>query len=684
MRMSVLRCLKGVCGKCRIYNKRIQTMTKTTFYILAILILASCTESAFDTSRSASLSTRYLTVSETSLHFPNSESTRMLNVSADKTPWTLNVPANWVRATPDNGSSSEVVNFNVMLNNSADTSRVCVATLASSSSDWQCSYPITITQEKQAPYITSDVSQLTINGTEQEQTIPLSSNVQYTVSNTAEDWLYVVAMHPDGITFKVDANNTDGDRDCILTLTSKSSTVVTKQFQIIQKRAGITSTMRSVNFDFNSASNNIVVESEAPWTSTAPDWIEVSPSTGNAGRSTVTLSVSKNASENERNGSVYFMVASSNCIDIPVHQDGIILNLSVSSLSFDSYAGSQDFYVNSNTSWKIVSQPEWLSLGRTSGNGNGSIDASVVENNTTISKTGKIIISTTDNVASREITVTQSAKTIDYINASLSFGYNAEEQTFTFITNGNWTAITDADWYTIDKSSGSGSATIKVITQDNNTTSERDGIITLCIADKNFNVGIHQACKYLTLSSSAFNFTSATGSTTVTIGSNTEWKASVQDSPSWLLVTPASGSGNATITIDVLKNYTSNRRTGVVQIEIPNVQTYLINIIQAGQYITADQTSLDFTSAGGQQSFTVSTDGTYEIGVTRTWLGYVQSGNIITVVCAPNSTSVSRSGSIVLRMTGLTSGSKSLVIPVTQSSASTADTKETGIVVELK
>lgn len=216
-------------------------MEKTAFYILVILILASCAESAFDTSHSASLTKLYLMASEDTLNFSYRASKRSFDVITDETPWILKIPenVNWIGAAPMNGNSSQVVNVRTMSNNnSADTSRVCVVQLVALS-DRQCSYPITIIQGKNAPYIRSDVSSITITASEQEKTILLSSNVQYTISNTAEDWLHIITTYSEGITFKADANNTNADRYCILTLTSKSSTVVIKQFQIIQKCAGI-------------------------------------------------------------------------------------------------------------------------------------------------------------------------------------------------------------------------------------------------------------------------------------------------------------------------------------------------------------------------------------------------------------------------------------------------------------
>lgn len=195
---------------------------------------------------------------------------------------------------------------------------------------------------------------------------------------------------------------------------------------------------------------------------------------------------------------------------------------------------------------------------------------------------------------------------------------------------------------------------------------------------------VYQECKYLTLSSSAFDFTSATGYTTVAIASNTKWSVSVKNKPNWLVVTPASGDGNAEITIGVSENNTPTERSGVVEVEIPGFHTYIINVKQSGKYVRADKSSIDFSSAGGTIVFNVITDGTYTVSRSGNWFGYTKSGDAISVIASSNNTGANRTGSITLTLTNLSSGSYSLTIPVTQSATNGVKEVESRMKVELK
>ena len=188
----------------------------------------------------------------------------------------------------------------------------------------------------------------------------------------------------------------------------------------------------------------------------------------------------------------------------------------------------------------------------------------------------------------------------------------------------------------------------------------------MTIAGEQYNINVYQESKYLTLSSSAFDFTSSIGNTNISISSNTGWTATVKDNPNWLMVMPSSGFGDANMTIGVSENKTPDERKGEVWVDIPGVHTYIINITQAGKYLRADCASVDFTSAGGTISFNVITDGTYEVKKSGTWFGYTKSGDTISVIAPANNTGAKREGEITLTLTNLTVGESTLVIPVNQ------------------
>lgn len=641
-------------------------MKRVVLYISALLFVASCTESEYDGTRKPSLNRRYLNVSENSLTFDAQPSTKKISIESDQTDWQISIPADWVTANQTSGNTSMSVDFSAQLNNSADESRVCIATISSNVNDWSRSFPVTITQEKNIPYIIVSEKDIVCNALKQQKSISVNANTEYVIDNTASSWLHVEAIAGDEVKINIDENNSGEERNAVLTFKAKAYSGVSTTVSIRQKIANITSTKETLTFGHASSSQTIQIESEASWSASSTSWLSVSPSSGSAGKTEVTVSVPRNASVNSRSGSVYFNIAGNNNIEVPVMQEGVTLSVSPADIAFTSFGGSQTLAVESNDKWTIKEKSEWISADKSSGDGNATIEISVAENNTTNEKSGVITIVTDDGVTSKTIHVKQGAKTVEYGDATLEYGYATGTQSISFTTDGNWLLTKNADWFSIDRTSGSGSATLNITVEDNNTLENRYGSIRLNIAGEVFTITVIQECKYLNISSDAFHFTSQVGHTTVAISSNTNWNARVKDKPNWLIVTPSSGSKNADITIGVSENNTPDQRTGVVEVEIPNVRTYLIDITQDGKYIKADKSSVEFTSSGGTMVLNVTTDGTFEVSKSGNWFGYTRNGNAITIVAPSNNTGAERTGSINLTLTNLSSGAYTLKVDVKQ------------------
>lgn len=637
-------------------------MKKILAYIITIMFFAGCNESEYDATRTPSLNRRYLQVNASALDYMSDASKQSLNIEADETPWKITIPVTWATVSKANGNTSESVDFSVELNNSADTSRVCVANISADVPDWERSFAVTLTQAKALPYIVLSQSSLTIDGTSQKQRIELNTNVKYNIQSNAE-WLSVTSHDGKAIELGIQENVTGNARSAQVVLSANG---VNSILSVVQRAANISSSTESLEFTYEASSATIDVEADASWKAVASEWIGLSQTAGTAGKSSLKIEVPKNASVNPRSGFVYLTIDGINRIEIPVKQGCISFDVSVSTMNFDSFGGTKSFAISSNNSWKVNSCPDWIDLSSNSGKDNAVVNVTVKENYTTTTKSGKIELSTEDNVIKRTISVTQSAKQIDFNVPSISFTYGEGDKSFSFSTDGAWTAIKDADWFTLDKESGKGSATIIVHAQENMTLSDRSGTINFMIAGQPYKVAIYQECKYLTLSSSAFDFSSAIGHTAVSIASNTNWNVSVKDEPNWLIATPSSGNGNADITIGVSENNTPDERVGTVEIEIPNVHTYLINITQAGKYLRTDRSSIDFTASGGKIELNVETDGTYEVSRDGTWFGYTKNGNIISVMAPVNSTGAKREGMIIMKLTNLSKGKFEINIPISQ------------------
>lgn len=642
-------------------------MKRLFLYIVTLLLFASCAESVYDGSRTPSLNRRYLYVPTSTLSFSAvSPASNKVLIESDQTDWTISIPAPWVKASPTSGNTSMSVEFSVEENASADTSRVCVVTVASDVSDWTRSFPISITQGTRSPYIKLTESSLVCDAKEQSLSFTVDANTDFTIDNTSESWVHVESYSSNSVNLSVDENNTDDERIATLVLKSKAHKATSAFISIRQKKAHITSTAEALQFGHSAVSETVVIESGASWEATATSWISVTPKTGKAGQTEVTISVPNNASEKGRNGSVYFSIAPNNIFEIPIEQEGVFLTLVPNLLSFDSFGGSKSLSILSNDTWMVTSKPEWVSLDMNEGTENGKIVVSVGENNTTSTLRGSIVIETADQVVHREISVVQQPKKINFDAPTVNFPYTAGTKSFSFLTDGKWTASSNSDWFTIDKTSGSGDATITIHVDENMSLTEREGVINVIIADQSFDVYVHQECKYLNLSSSAFTFEAEKGTAVVNLSSGLQWSAEVSEGSDWISVSPKSGLKDANITICVAENNTASKRRGKVVVTIPGVHAYAIKVTQNHKYIKTDMTSIDFTQVGGQIIFNVRTNGTFEVSKIGSWFGYIRNGDVITIVAPENTTGSERTGALLLKLTNIEGGSYSVMIPVKQ------------------
>lgn len=648
-------------------------MKKILFYISILCVLGSCTESVYDGTRAPSLNRRYLYVPTSSLSFDAQPSSKQVRIESEQTEWNISIPASWVSVSPSSGNTSTSVDFTTELNKSADISRVCVATVASNVSDWIRSFPITITQGKNSPYITLSDNNISCSALRQSLSFDVNANTEYTIDNTAESWLHIDSYDDTSVRFSVDENNTEDERTAVLTLKAKSYSGVSASISIRQKIANITATSEKLYFGHTGASQTIEIQSEVSWTATSTSWISVSPLSGIAGKTAVTISVPDNTSVNDRNGSVYFTIAENHNIEIPIEQEGVIFNVSSDNISFDSFGTNQSFEIESNDRWSVKAKPDWVNIDITSGEGNATLRISALENNSTSERNGSIVIATNNGVVSKEIIISQAAKHVDYSDAALTYGYAQGSQDISFTTDGHWSLTKDADWFSTDRTSGSGSATLTITVEENNTLDIRDGQITLLIADQYYTISIHQECKYLTLSSSAFTFEAPASSVNLSISSNTDWICKIREGSEWITITPTSGTNNAGITINVAENNTVNNRSGKIEIEIPNIHTYIVDVLQNRKYIKTDMTSVNFLKSGGQISFNVTTNGTYEVSKIGTWFGYIKTGDNISVIAPQNATGTTRTGAIRLTLTNV-EGSYSVLVPVIQEADSKSNT----------
>lgn len=228
----------------------------------------------------------------------------------------------------------------------------------------------------------------------------------------------------------------------------------------------------------------------------------------------------------------------------------------------------------------------------------------------------------------------------------------------------------DADWLTVNPTSGSADGTATVTASENTSTSSRSATVTISgtgVSSKTVTVTQEGADPYLTISKSSLTVgASANSSGSFTISSNTSW--TISDDRSWLSVSPSSGSNNRTITVSASENTSLNSRSATVTISASGVSSKTVSVTQEGAdpYLSVNKSSLTVgASANSTGSFTISSNINWSISEDTYWLTVnTISGSgdktITVTVTTDNISSSSRSATVTISGTGVSSKSVSV------------------------
>lgn len=633
-----------------------------------LLPLSSCKDD-FDPSGNLqpSLSAHYLRVSETTFdHYTSSAFTESFNVESFETAWKFSDVANWISLSPQSGNASASITMNVQANESADNARTAIFYLQSNDPDWDFNRALSVSQAKATPTLSTDETALTFGGATGQQSVKITSNCTWS-SSSSESWISVSEDVNGGkLTISVSANPLDTYRNGYVYVSyggSKSASI-----RITQSPSSITASETTLQYENVASKYEVLIQSEAAWTSTVSDsWIQITPQSGDAGSTTVSIEVTPNTSVSERSGYVTIKTGTTSRLQIAVKQRGIYIE-ATPSLEFSSIVESKKISISSNTDWEVISAPNWLTLSSTKGKGNTEITVTSTENPNTTNRKGEIVIGQIGLNLEAKVSVTQLGKTLSTDATLLEFTDKAGTQTFNLSSDASWTSTKSVDWFSMSPLSGNGNAVITVSAQENTTTEERTGTIVYNYADKSSNVNVHQLAKYMTIDNQAFDFDSKGGSHTIELSTNDSWTASIEHDVTWLKLSKTSGTGNAVITLTAEDNPSVNVRSTVVTINSQYSQSIRILVSQKPRLLSvSSQSILFFANGGTSEVVSIDTDGTYEIKGDASWFTINKgSGNTFTVYATKNSTNDMRRGKITITLTDLTEGTLSLEISVMQ------------------
>ncbi|MBX2927118.1 MAG: hypothetical protein KF852_04725 [Saprospiraceae bacterium] len=289
--------------------------------------------------------------------------------------------------------------------------------------------------------------------------------------------------------------------------------------------------------------------------------------------------------------------------------------------TINALGGCVTYTLTANTSWTVSVSPAWASVQPPTSGVAGTYPIQVCATaNTSQSQRTATIIATAGN-ASASATLIQSGATLTVSPANISLPANSGSTSFSITsTCSNWTITGIPSWMTVDPTSGSGNSPVNIQYQANTSPTPRTATLTVSGCSFNRSVTITQgggATNTLTVSPTTLNVGAGAGETNFSIVSNCpNW--TITGIPAWMTVIPASGSGNAPVTIQYQANTSTMPRTAtltvsgcflsqnvtITQAGAPGSITFTIasaSNVMNGQQVCLNVTAQNFTNIMGMQ-----------------------------------------------------------------------------------
>lgn len=623
---------------------------KDLLHILIICILFAACSDDYDVENgySPSLTAKYLAVSPTSFRFNAEASSEHIKVDCNEAHWKFDNDASWITISPKEGSTSTNAMVSVTTNHNVDEPRVGVFYFQSTQNDWEYETPISVVQEGQEPSIKLSNDELFFSGKRSSDFVTINANCAWKVQ-ASEDWIHIQESG-NKISITVDANTEKYNRNGNVIVSYSGLVTKSESITIHQAPATITASTNTLEFENTASVVGINIEAEADWVAgTNSSWLEIDPAKGSAGTSQLKISVAPNLAINERTDFIIFSIGGSQRIQIPVRQKGIYIDIDKTNITFDASGGEKNFSVSSNTSWEITGALSWLTVNPSKGENNSVVRIIANDNPNTSQRTAAIRIAQPGLSLEKTIIVTQEGKFFNVLQKSLEFEDVDNPKYIRVETNGQWKATTQDSWLTVSPASGNGTADVLVSVHENETTADRNGVITFTMGDKTSSVSVHQRGKYMNVSSTALNYGCEGGSQTISIDTNSKWNSHCDQN--WITITPSSGSGKATLYIAVSENESDEKRSGKVYVEMTS-QSHTIDITQNGKIfnLSSSVSNIRYNSDGGKESFNIFCNTSWDITEYPEWISLTPSsgkGNSeVLVTASKNLNMYERSGLI--------------------------------------
>lgn len=402
---------------------------------------------------------------------------------------------------------------------------------------------------------------------------------------------------------------------CLLTFVGCVDTPAPEYFKPTTDIHNIETEEHTLNYPQSGGAYKIKLSSDYVWNiyidEANDSWVDVTPSTGDAGEAEITIAVTPNWSIEQRTGYIRMYAGDFYIDSIAIKQEAVSLSADTDKLSFKALGESKTMTIESNIEWEIVSRPSWISIAPTTSEGTTTITVAAENNSDSVNRAGKIVLGKEGFSHNVEVEVIQDGKYFTLNDEDMVFRSTGGVKELSLSTNDSWSIDTvyGADWLSFSALSGNESLVVDVTAEDNPSVNPRSDVATITPKDCDpMGVVIRQDARYLTVNTNGVQFFSK-GGTSPRIKISTDGEYEITEQTEWFSITQQ---GN-TFSVVAEVNDTGHIRTGYVTITMTDLvegslslELEVIQITPAGIFGRDDYESENLWDADYDSIFNIS------------------------------------------------------------------------------
>lgn len=484
-----------------------------------------------------------------------STSSNTVTVTTDAESWSASGQPSWATLTRTSGTSGQTLGFTCTANPTVNArTGSCTISIPNGNST-----VVQVTQygKPEDPRWSLNPTSWNAPNSGGSTTTVFSTNQASAATSSSASWLTVSPLTIfDGSTITISASsNTGAARTGYVYIQDYVGGTTRATFTVTQGAASVpTISVSPASLTLPALANTssaITVTSSAAWTASSnQSWCTISRSSGTSGQ-TLTATVTTNPNGSTRTATITFVngTATATCT---VTQQAATLTINPTLAVGSEKGGTGSFTVSSNISWTTSTGTGITVTSGSSGTGNGTVGYSYAANpggsrNLTISVAAGSLSATFRLQQEAQGT----APVLTLTPNSKVFNAGVDTQSITVISSSAWTATSNASWLTLSGYSGVGNAALTARTVENTGTTTREGRITF--TNTQGAVAVFVGSQYggagvLTVYPSEVTVDGG-NSFIISITSTTSW--SVSQNTNWMSFSPATGTGNGLVTVQV-------------------------------------------------------------------------------------------------------------------------------------